>query len=143
VQSAELAQAFATNVVSVMFTSAQTGVDTASWDYAKVFTDVGGMRARNAIIANARAMAALDAPTREAVRAAATRAAGRATGIAQEAERSSAARLAERGMTVASPTPQLLEQLRAIGQKQIQDWAAKAGDDGQRMLAEYRALMAR
>ena len=143
VQSAELAQAFATNVVTVMFTSAQTGVDTASWDYAKVFTDVGGMRARNAIIANARAMAALDEPTREAVRGAAARAAERATGIAQAAERSSAARLAERGMIVTGPTEQLLTQLRAIGEKQIQDWAAKAGDEGQKMLAEYRALLAR
>ena len=44
VQAAEVAQAFATNVISAMLTSAQTGVDTSAWDYARVFTDVGGMR---------------------------------------------------------------------------------------------------
>ncbi|GGC45264.1 C4-dicarboxylate ABC transporter substrate-binding protein [Siccirubricoccus deserti] len=143
VQSAELAQAFATNVVTVMFTSAQTGVDTASWDYAKVFTDVGGMRARNGVLANARAMATLDEPTRQAVRAAAARAAERAVGIAQEAERSTAARLRERGMQVTGPTPELLAQLREVGAKQIQDWLAKAGPDGQVMMERYRAALAR
>jgi TRAP-type C4-dicarboxylate transport system substrate-binding protein len=143
VQSAELAQAFATNVVTVMFTSAQTGVDTASWDYARVFTDVGGMRARNGVLANARAMAALDEPTRQAVRTAADRAAQRAVGIAQEAERSTAERLRERGMQVTGPTPELLAQLREVGAKQIQDWLAKAGPDGQTMMERYRAALGR
>jgi TRAP-type C4-dicarboxylate transport system substrate-binding protein len=141
VQAAELAQAFATNVVTAMFTSAQTGVDTASWDYARVYTDVGGMRARNGVLANARAMAALDEPTRQAVRAAAARAAERAVGIAQEAERSTAERLRERGMQVAGPTPVLLAQLRELGAKQIQDWLAKAGPDGQQMMERYRAAL--
>jgi TRAP-type C4-dicarboxylate transport system substrate-binding protein len=143
VQSAELAQAFATNVVTAMFTSAQTGVDTASWDYARVYTDVGGMRARNGVLANARAMAALDEPTRQAVRAAAARAAERAVGIAQEAERSTAERLRERGMQVTGPTPVLLAQLRELGAKQIQDWLAKAGPDGQQMMERYRAALGR
>jgi len=40
VQVAEIPQAFATGVIAAMFTSAQTGVDTAAWDYARVFTDV-------------------------------------------------------------------------------------------------------
>ena len=74
VQVAEISQAFATGVIAAMFTSAQTGVDTSAWDYARYFTDVGGMRARNVILVNARAFRGLD----EATRAAVTQAAGRA-----------------------------------------------------------------
>ncbi|WP_149535273.1 TRAP transporter substrate-binding protein [Siccirubricoccus phaeus] len=143
VQSAELAQAFATNVVTVMFTSAQTGVDTSAWDYARVYTDVGGMRARNAVLANARAMAALDAPMREAVREAAARAAERGLELAKEAERATAARLREQGMQVAEPSPALMTQLREVGAKQVQDWLGRAGEDGQKMMEQYRALLAR
>ncbi|MCO6418933.1 TRAP transporter substrate-binding protein [Siccirubricoccus sp. KC 17139] len=143
VQSAELAQAFATNVVSAMFTSAQTGVDTSSWDYARVYTHVGGMRARNAVLANARAMAALDEPTRQAVRAAAARAAERSLVIAKEAERATAEQLRQHGMQVAEPSPALLAQLREVGAKQVQDWLGRAGEDGQKMMDRYRALLAR
>jgi TRAP-type C4-dicarboxylate transport system substrate-binding protein len=141
VQVAELAQAFATNIIGAMFTSAQTGVDSSAWDYARVFTDVGGMRARNVIIVNSRAMAALDAPGREALRAAAGRAATRGLAMAQEAEKATSARLAEKGMVVAAPSPALMAQLREVGAKQVQDWLAKAGPDGQQMLDRYRATL--
>ncbi len=137
----ELAQAFATNIIGAMFTSAQTGVDSSAWDYARVFTDVGGMRARNVIIVNSRAMATLDAPSRDALRAAAGRAATRGLAMAQEAERATAARLAEKGMTVAAPSPALMAQLREVGARQVQDWVAKAGPDGQQMLDRYRAAL--
>jgi len=143
VQVAEVAQAFATNVIGAMFTSAQTGVDTSAWDYARVFTDVGGMRARNTIIVNARAMATLEAPVREALRAAAARAATRGNAAAQAAERSTAERLAAQGMTVTGPTPALMAQLREVGARQVQDWLAKAGPDGQAFLEGYRAALAR
>jgi TRAP-type transport system periplasmic protein len=143
VQVAEVAQAFATNIIGAMYTSAQTGVDTSAWDYARVFTDVGGMRARNVILVNARAMATLDEPTRQALRDAAGRAATRGLAMAQEAEQASAARLAEKGMVVATPSPALMAQLREVGAKQVQDWVAKAGPDGQQMLERYRAATGR
>jgi TRAP-type transport system periplasmic protein len=139
VQLAEVAQAFATNVMNVMFTSAQAGVDSSAWDYARVFTDVGGMRARNTIIANSRAMAALDEPSRVALRGAAERAATRGLHLAQEAERATTERLREKGMQVQAPSPELLAQLREVGARQVQDWAQKAGPDGQQMLERYRA----
>ena len=51
------------------------------------------------------AMAALDEPSREALRAAAGRAAARGLAMAQEAEKATAARLAEKGMVAAAPSP--------------------------------------
>jgi hypothetical protein len=35
----------------------------------------------------------------------------------------------------------LLAGLRAIGERQTQDWAARAGADGQQMLERYRAMI--
>ena len=49
VQAAEVSQAFATNVIQSMFTSAQTGVSVSAWDYTRYWYNVGGMRTRNAV----------------------------------------------------------------------------------------------
>jgi TRAP-type C4-dicarboxylate transport system substrate-binding protein len=143
VQVAEVAQAFATNIIGAMFTSAQTGVDTSAWDYANVFTDVGGMRARNVVLANARAMAALDPATRTVIHEAAARAAERGLAAAKAAERAAAERLAEKGLTVATPSAELMAELREVGAKQVEDWAAKAGPEGRKMLEDYRAALTR
>ncbi|NBS45365.1 MAG: TRAP transporter substrate-binding protein DctP, partial [Acetobacteraceae bacterium] len=59
VQAAELAQAFATGVVQAQITSAATGVDTQSWDYAKVFTPLGFSMTKNAVFVSRRALQGL------------------------------------------------------------------------------------
>ena len=141
VQVAEIAQAFATNVINAMFTSAQTGVDTSAWDYARVFTDVGGMRARNAIFVNTRALNGLSEADRNAVREAAARAATRGLEFARAAEGEMVGRLRTQGMTIATPSDQLMAQLREIGARQTQEWAQRAGPEGVQMLERYRAAM--
>ncbi|HYF07221.1 MAG TPA: TRAP transporter substrate-binding protein [Acetobacteraceae bacterium] len=141
VQVAEVAQAFATNVINAMITSAQTGVDTSAWDYARVFTDVGGMRARNAILVNLRALNSLDEATRSAVREAAARAAARGLELAKASETEMVERLRAQGMQIARPSPQLMAQLREIGARQTQEWLQRAGPDGQQMLERFRAAL--
>ena len=143
VQVAEIPQAFATGVIAAMFTSAQTGVDTAAWDYARVFTDVGGMRAKNYVFANTRAFRALDEATRNAVLAAAQRAAVRGLAEAKAAENEMSERLRSRGMQVVTPSAQLMTQLREIGARQTQEWAQRAGPEGAQVLERYRAAMPR
>ena len=143
VQVAEIPQAFATNVVNVMFTSAPTGVDTSAWDFARHFTDVGGMRTRNAIFVNARAFNALSQADQQAVLQSAARAQVRGLDFAKQAEEDMLGRLRSRGMEVANANPELLGQLRAIGARQTEEWATRAGAEGPRMLARYRELLAR
>ena len=139
VQAAEVSQAFATNVIQSMFTSAQTGVSVSAWDYARYWTNVGGMRPRNAVLANARAFAALDEPTRAAVLGAAERAAARGKEMAKEAEARMADRLRERGVQTPPPVDALMAELRAIGDTLAREWAQRAGPEGQQMLERYRA----
>ncbi|SDB49722.1 TRAP transporter substrate-binding protein [Belnapia rosea] len=143
VQVPEIPQAFATNVVNVLFTSAQTGVDASAWDFARNFTDVGGMRPRNAIFANSRALAALDPALRAAVLEAAKRAEMRGAEFSRAAEVEMVEKLRSHGVQVSAASPAMQAQLRGIGEKQTQEWLTRAGNDGGQMLERYRALTSR
>lgn len=139
VQAAEVPQAFATGVVNSMVTSAATGVDSAAWDFAKVFTPIGFTRTHNVIFVQRRAFEALPAAQQTAVREAAKRAEDRGWALSAEARDAAQATLAARGMQVLQPTPAVMEGLSRISQTIAQEWAARAGEDGARLLAAYRA----
>lgn len=139
VQSAELAQAFATGVVVAQITSAATGVDTQAWDYAKVFTPLGFSMTKNAVLVSRRALEALPRDVQDAIRAAATRAEARGYELAEQATRETEAALAARGMQVGPPSQQLLDELTRVGRTMADEWAQRAGPDGVRLLEQYRA----
>ena len=139
VQAAEVPQAFATGVVNSMVTSAATGVDSAAWDFAKVFTPIGFTRTHNVIFVQRRAFEALPAAQQTAMREAAKRAEDRGWALSAEARDAAQATLAARGMQVSQPTPAVMEGLSRISQTIAQEWATRAGEDGAKLLAAYRA----
>jgi TRAP-type C4-dicarboxylate transport system substrate-binding protein len=139
VQAAEVPQAFATGVVNSMVTSAATGVDSAAWDFAKIFTPIGFTRTHNVIFVQRRAFEALPAAQQTAMREAARRAEDRGWALSAEARDAAQATLAARGMQVMQPTPAVMEGLSRISQTIAQEWAMRAGEDGARLLAAYRA----
>ncbi len=139
VQSAELAQAFATGVVVAQITSAATGVDTQAWDYARVFTPLGFSMTKNAVLVSRRALEGLPADLQAAIRTAAQRAEARGYELSEAAQRSTEATLAERGMQVGPPSQQLLDDLARVGATMADEWVQRAGDDGRRLLEQYRA----
>ncbi len=141
VQAAEVPQAFATGIVNAMLTSAQTGADSAAWDFSKYHYNIGFSRTRNAVIVNTRAFMALDPATRDAIRAAAAQARPRGIAAAEASEKVMTERLRAGGMQIMTPSPELMAQLQAIGVKQEQEWVAKAGPDGAALLARYRQLL--
>ena len=139
VQSAELAQAFATGIVTAQITSAATGVDTSSWDYAKIFTPLGFSMTKNAVFVSRRAMEALPADIQALIRAAAVRAEARGYELSQESQTQAEATLAQRGMQVLPPSEQLLADLRRVSQQMTQEWIEKAGEDGKKLIDAYLA----
>lgn len=142
VQSAEVPQAFATGVVNTMVTSAATGVDTQAWDFVKYFTPVGFTRTKNAVFCNTRQFSALPADVQAAVRTAAAAAQERGLRMAMEDEAAKQNTLGSHGMTIGTPTPALMEGLVRIGRTITDEWVAKAGDDGKRLIEAYRAAIA-
>jgi TRAP-type C4-dicarboxylate transport system substrate-binding protein len=139
VQLAEVAQAFATGVVNTMVTSAAGGVDTSAWDYAKMFTPVGFSMTKTAILVQRRALEALSPADQQAVREAAARAEARGYRLAEEATGLTEARLAERGMRIERPTPELLAGLAAVSRTMTEEWIVRAGEDGRKLIEAYRA----
>jgi TRAP-type C4-dicarboxylate transport system substrate-binding protein len=61
--------------------------------------------------------------------------------MSRETEVTMAERLRSHGMLTPTPTPELLTGMRAIGERMAQEWATRAGPDGQRALEAYRAAL--
>ncbi|HEY4251908.1 MAG TPA: TRAP transporter substrate-binding protein [Roseomonas sp.] len=139
VQSAELAQAFATGIVQAQVTSAQTGVDTSAWDYARVFTPLGFTMTKNAVLVSRRDFQALAPDVQAALTAAAARAETRGYQLARDAQSATERVLAERGMQIAQPTEALLAGLRRISATMTEEWVQRAGEDGRKLIDAYRA----
>ena len=139
VQAAELAQAFATGIVNAQITSAATGVDTSSWDYARVFTPLGFSMTKNAVFVSRRAFDALPADQQGILRAAAERAETSGFAVSRVAQESAERTLAQRGMQVIPPSEQLLADLRRVSLQMTAEWIERAGDDGRRLIEAYRA----
>ncbi len=139
VQAAELAQAFATGVVQAQITSAATGVDTQSWDYAKVFTPLGFSMTKNAVFISSRALQGLSQPQQQMIRTAAAAAEKRGYEISEAAAKDTEATLGQRGMRVLQPSARLLEDLTRVGRTMADEWVLRAGEDGKKLLDAYRA----
>ena len=139
VQSAEVPQAFATGVVSAMVTSATTGNDTKAWDFTTHFYDVNAMNTKNMVIVNGDAFEALPEESQAAVLAAAAKAETRGWITSNALQAGMTANLAAHGMTVATPGPELLAELRAIGRQMVDEWLEKAGERGAEFIAAYEA----
>ncbi len=142
VQQAEVPQAFATGVVNAMVTSAATGVDVQAWDFCRFFTPIGFTRTKNAIFAQTRAFNALPAELQQAIRTAAAAAETRGWEASDSETVTQQNILAQRGMTIGMPTPALMEGLARIGRTQADEWVAKAGEEGRRLIEAYRAAIA-
>lgn len=139
VQSAEVPQAFATGVINGMVTSAATGVDTQAWDYCKVFTPVNFSYTNNFVFVSRRALEALPAAQRAAVQEAAVAAQARGLELSRAAEKEAQDTLAARGLKIEQPSQALKDGLMRISATMTDEWAAKAGEDGRKLVEAYRA----
>jgi TRAP-type C4-dicarboxylate transport system substrate-binding protein len=139
VQQAELAQAFATGIATAMVTSAQTGVDTSAWDYAKVFTPAAFSMTKNAVLISRRALEGLPADQQSVFKAMAKKAEDRGWTHAEEAQKAAEARLAEKGLTIGSVPPNVMAELKKIGDTMTEEWAQRAGEDGRKLVDALRA----
>jgi TRAP-type C4-dicarboxylate transport system substrate-binding protein len=138
VQVAELAQAFATGVVSVMVTSAQTGVDTSAWDYARVWTPANFSLTKNAVLVSRRAFEALPADLQALIRAEAVAAETRGYALAAESAEQAERTLLERGLQRGSIPPEVMAGLREVSRTMTEEWIGRAGEDGRRMIEDFR-----
>jgi TRAP-type C4-dicarboxylate transport system substrate-binding protein len=138
VVASEIPQAFSTGLVSSMYTSPATGVDTQAWDYTKHFMDVGGNFTMNVVIVNERAFRRLDAATQKVVLDAATEAETRGWKLSADVTAEHLKIMADKGMTISAPDAKLRAELQRVGDTLTAEWLKKAGATGEQIISAYR-----
>ena len=138
VQYSEVPQAFATGVVTAMLTSATTGVDVQSWDFLQYHYTTDAMHPKNAVLVNKEAFEGLEKDVQEAVLKAAANAEARGWEMSMESGSAAAQALKDNGMDVIPPSDGLASELQGIGTTMTEEWLAKAGDAGQKLVSTYQ-----
>lgn len=138
IQAAEVAQALATGKINALTSSAQSGVDYKAWESLKYFYDVQAWLPKNMVIVNAAAFNALDKATQEALLAEAKKAEEAGWKSSREVAEATKKTLAEHGMKVQPPSPQLVADFNRIGKQMVDEWLAGAGPDGKAIVDTYR-----
>jgi len=137
VQAADLPQALATGVVNAFMTSGATGVDSKVWETMTHYYDTQAWIPKNVVFVNQDAFDALTPEQQKAVLDAAAAAEERGWRVSQEKTQEYLKTLADNGMTVQPPGPELAEGLK-IGEQLTADWLKNAGEEGQAVLDAYR-----
>jgi TRAP-type transport system periplasmic protein len=134
IASSEIPQAFATGLVSVMYTSPQTGIDTQAWDFTQHFMNVGGNFSMNVVIVSQDAFGDLSPDAQNAVIEAADQAEQRGWELSEQVTAEQIDTLEEHGLTVSEPSPEFLAELQEVGKTLTEEWVGKAGPEGQEIV---------
>lgn len=141
VEASELSQALSTGVAESFMSSGATGYDRKVWEHLSHYYGANVWLPRNYVFVNKQSWDKLDADTQNVVR-----------GIALMAEKAGAARseqlsgwyleqLAANGMTVTGAGEQLTADFQKVGETMTNEWLAKTGEAGQRIIDAYKASL--
>ncbi|MCD1588911.1 TRAP transporter substrate-binding protein [Halomonas sp. IOP_14] len=133
----EVPQAFSTNMIDSLFTSAQTGIDVQVWDYADYFTYTGTMHNINALIINPSAFDTLDDELQQVVRDAARNAHERGWEMSQARSTENQGVLEEHGVTVTQATDELQAAINDVGETILAKWREDASDEANQIVDAY------
>lgn len=138
IQQAELSQAMATGVLDSYMSSGSTGYDTKTYEHLKYFYDLQAWLPKNAVVANKKALEALDKPTQDALRKAAAEAETRGWATSEKKTGEYLDLLKKNGMTVEPPSAQLKTDMQKVGEVMLKEWLDKAGPEGKAVVDAYR-----
>ena len=138
VQATEIPQAFSAGIIDLMFTSTPTGVTTRAWEHTSFFYDTGAWVPKNVVLVNTGAFGKLPADVQKAFTNAAAAAEKRGWEWSEQENDQRRNELGKNGLKIEPITPQFKAELKKIGDTMLNDWLAKAGDDGKKVVAEFR-----
>jgi TRAP-type C4-dicarboxylate transport system substrate-binding protein len=138
VQAAELPPAMSAGVINALITSAATTYDAKAWESMDHFYDTQAWIPKNVTFVNKAAFDALDKPTQEAILKAAATAETRGWKMWADKSNWYLDQLKSHGMKVSPPSAELKAGFQKIGEQLMAEWAAKAGKDGEEVLAAYK-----
>lgn len=137
IQAAELSQALATGVVDSFMSSGATGVDSKVWESLSHFHAVDAWLPKNIVVVNKKDFDKLDKPTQDIVVKLAAEAEKKGWDRMRAYTDESLGILTKNKMTVVKPSPQLMADMRKIGEEMTADWLKQVGADGKEILDAY------
>ncbi len=140
IEAAELSQALATGGVDSYMSSGSTGFDTKTYEHIKNWYDTQAWLPKDAVLVNQKAFDALDRATQDAVQKAAADAEVRGWKVSQEKNDWYKAQLKEKGMNIAVPSAQLVNDMKKVGEVMVGDWLKKAGAEGQAIVDSFKKM---
>jgi TRAP-type C4-dicarboxylate transport system substrate-binding protein len=137
IQAAELSQALATGVVDSMMTSGATGVDSKIWETLTHYHTVNAWLPKNMVIVNRKDLDKLDKTAQETLMRLASEAEAKGWQRMREFNSESLQILAKNRMTLVTPTPQLMGDMKSIGDEMLAEWLKQAGAEGKEIIDAY------
>jgi TRAP-type C4-dicarboxylate transport system substrate-binding protein len=137
IQAAELSQALATGVVDSFMSSGATGVDSKVWESLTHFHTVNAWLPKNMVLVNQKDFDKLDKATQDAVLKAAAESEKKGWERMRAYTDESLAILQKNKMTVVKASPQLMSDMKKIGDEMLADWLKQAGPDGKEIIDAY------
>ncbi len=137
VESPDIPQAFATGRVEAMITSPSTGVGSKAWDYVSHFTAINAWVPKNIVVVSKKAFRKLDKGVQDAILAAAAKAEKRGWDMSRKETAAKVQTLKDNGMTIVTPSGELMTGLKAIGSEMLANWKASSGAEGAAILKAY------
>jgi TRAP-type C4-dicarboxylate transport system substrate-binding protein len=137
IQAAEFSQALATGVVDSTMTSGATGVDSKIWESLTHYHTVNAWLPKNMLVVNRKEFDKLDKATQDTVVRLAAEAEKKGWDRMRGYNQESIDILARNRMTIVTPTPQLMSDMKKIGDEMVTDWLKQAGPEGKEILDAY------
>ena len=138
VEAPDIPQAFATGQVQAMITSPSTGANSKAWDFVTYYTAINAWVPKNIVVVNKAAFDALPANVQKAVLDAAAKAEKRGWDMSKAEAAAKTKIMADNGMKIVQPSPELMKGLREIGGKMLDHWKAKASPEALEILKAYQ-----
>jgi TRAP-type C4-dicarboxylate transport system substrate-binding protein len=138
IEVADLGSAFATGRIQAMITSPSTGVSNKAWDFLSYFHHTQAWIPKNVVVINEKAFSRLDRAVQKAVLDAAAKAEARGWQMSMAETNEKIAILKKNGVSIITPSANLMGSLKNIGQTMSDEWSKKAGAEGQALLSAYR-----
>jgi TRAP-type transport system periplasmic protein len=138
VEAPDIPQAFATGQVEAMVTSPSTGANSSAWDFVTHYTAIDAWVPKNIVVVNQRAFDALPEDVQAAVLEAAAAAEARGWEMSMAEATEKTREMADNGMTIVQPSPELVGGLQEIGAQMLESWKANASPEALAILDAYQ-----
>ena len=120
--------------------SGSTGFDTKTYEHIKNWYDTQAWLPKDAVLVSQKAFDALDKPTQDALLKAAAEAETRGWKVSEEKNDWYKVQLKDKGMSIITPSAQLMGDMRKVGEVMVGDWLKKAGPEGQAIVDAFKKM---